>query len=205
MSQLTANWGFKSRGLMGALLGAAFGTAVVLSAPLAAEGTWRAIELSALGWVVFLAGAGMRFWSTLYIGGRKSQTVICDGPYSICRNPLYVGTFLVNLSGAIMLQSLTFCLGIILLAVFYARWTVPAEERFLAEKLGDEYLRYCRRVPRYWPKWSGFQSPATIPVSLHGLKLECKRAARWIWLPVLAQILTHLRSEDWWPHLLNLP
>lgn len=30
------------------------------------------------------------FWSILYIGGRKNQMIMQDGPYSMCRHPLYL-------------------------------------------------------------------------------------------------------------------
>src|ERR1700694_4620271 len=31
-----------------------------------------------------------RTWSSLYIGGRKTRTLVSVGPYSVSRNPLYV-------------------------------------------------------------------------------------------------------------------
>src|SRR5438270_10696869 len=33
----------------------------------------------------FMVGAGFRWWATLYIGGRKLDTVVRQGPYSIDR------------------------------------------------------------------------------------------------------------------------
>jgi protein-S-isoprenylcysteine O-methyltransferase Ste14 len=51
------------------------------------------------GWCLW-PGATLRLWSTLYIGGRKRVVLVSDGPYSLCRNPLYVGTFLIALSNA---------------------------------------------------------------------------------------------------------
>lgn len=34
-----------------------------------------------------------RCWCTLYIGGRKGETLVSVGPYSLCRNPLYFFSF----------------------------------------------------------------------------------------------------------------
>lgn len=31
---------------------------------------------------------------SLYIGGRKKQEIVSNGPYSLCRNPLYVFSFI---------------------------------------------------------------------------------------------------------------
>lgn len=202
---MAASWAFRSRGLVGGLLVAIFGAFVVLSGPALPEAAWRQIAFETLGWAVFVSGAALRFWATLYIGGRKRLTVVCDGPYSLCRNPLYVGTFLIALSAALMLQSLTFAVGILLGAIFYAWATVPAEERYLSETLGEPYLRYCQRTPRFWPRLSGFHTPATVEVSVKALRNEFRRAIRWIWLPAIMEVLCRLRLESWWPHWLNLP
>lgn len=202
---MAASWAFRSRGLVGSLLVLVFGGAVAFSAPALPEAAWGRVAFEALGWTAFVAGAAIRFWATLYIGGRKRLTVVCEGPYSLCRNPLYVGTFLIALSAALMLASATFALGIVIGAVFYAWATVPAEERYLSETLGEPYRRYCRRVPRFWPRLANFHTPETISVSVKALRNECRRAARWVWLPALVEVVGRLRLESWWPHWLNLP
>lgn len=193
------------RGFAGGALMIGFGIPALLSpTPISDEG-WLACGLDLLGWVTFIAAATFRFWSTLYIGGRKTHTLMDQGPYSVCRNPLYVGTFLLWLSAAIFFKSLTLVAGVVAGIVFYLLVTIPAEEVLLGEVLGEPYHDYCRRVPRLWPRWSLFRSPATINVSIVGLMMECRRAARWIWLPLAADTLAHLRSEPWWPIWFNLP
>ncbi len=203
--EMAASWAFRSRGLVGAVLGIAFGVLVFTSEPMVPPASWAYLPLEILGWLTFIAGATMRFWSTLYIGGRKTVVVVSDGPYSICRNPLYVGTFLVAFSTALLLRSLTFGIAILLGIAFYALATVPAEERYLRKTLGEAYDRYCRRVPRFWPRWSSFQTPAEITVNVRALRRESARAARWIWIPVLVDTAGRLRFEEWWPHWLTLP
>jgi len=42
------------------------------------------------GYLFLLAGLVIRIWCTCYIGSRKSKELIGEGPYSICRNPLYI-------------------------------------------------------------------------------------------------------------------
>lgn len=204
-AELAASWAFRARGLVGSLLLVSFGLAVVVSAPLLPTGAWVHLVFNALGWMAFAAGAVLRFWATLYIGGRKRLAVVCDGPYSLCRNPLYLGTLLVALSAAITLESLTMGVGVLLAGAFYGLATVPAEERYLRNQLGVPYLRYCQRVPRFWPRLSGYRSPAEITIRVKALRNECRRAARWMWVPVLVQIIAHLRCQEWWPHWLPLP
>lgn len=202
---MAASWAFRSRGLVGGVLVAVFGAVVLLSDPALPDAAWGQIAFQTLGWAAFAAGAALRFWSTLYIGGRKRLTVVCEGPYSLCRNPLYVGTFLIAISAALMLQSLTFAIGILLGAVFYAWATVPAEERYLRETLGEPYVRYCQRTPRFWLNFAGFQTPETVEISVKALRNESRRALRWICLPAIIEVLCRLRLESWWPHWLSLP
>jgi protein-S-isoprenylcysteine O-methyltransferase Ste14 len=204
-TEMAASWAFRSRGLVGSVLVAVFGAAVILSNPALPEAAWGQIAFETLGWATFMIGAALRFWSTLYIGGRKRLTVVCEGPYSLCRNPLYVGTFLIAISAALMLQSLTFAVGILLGAVFYAWATVPAEERYLREALGEPYVHYCQHTPRFWPSFANFRTPETVEVSVKALKNEFRRALRWAWLPAIIEVLCRLRLESWWPHWLSLP
>jgi len=204
-AEMAESWAFRSRGLVGAVIGIAFGILVITSAPLIPAGGWTQLSLEILGWLTFFAGATMRFWSTLYIGGRKTMVVVCEGPYSICRNPLYVGTFLVAISTALLLRSLTFALAILLGGAFYALATVPAEERYLSKTLGEAYDRYCRRVPRFWPRLSSYYTPAEVVVNIRALRREWLRASRWVLIPILVNMAGRWRVEAWWPHWLTLP
>lgn len=204
-AERAASWAFRSRGLVGALLGGAFGALAVFSPPLFSHAQWERIPFEVVGWLTFFAGAGLRFWATLYIGGRKRLIVVSEGPYSICRNPLYLGTFLIALSVALILQSLTFMACVFVGGVFYALATVPAEERYLARHLGDAYARYCQEVPRFIPQLASFATPPTVVVSVRALRLECCRAARWVTLPVIADLVCRLRGEAWWPHWMPFP
>ena len=190
---------------MGTVVMLVCGTLAMLSTPWPTAGTWAAVGIDALAWTVFFTGMIFRFWSTLYIGGRKLHTLACEGPYSIVRNPLYVGTFLIWLSAAIFLQSVMLAVGVLVGILLYRWLAVPAEERQLLANLGAPYAEYCRTVPRFIPRPTLFRTPPTINVTVLGLWLECRRAARWIWLPVVAEVIMHLRHEAWWPHLWQLP
>jgi protein-S-isoprenylcysteine O-methyltransferase Ste14 len=199
------SWAFQARGAAGAIVMCTCGVLAVLSPPWVADESWAGFSLDALAWITFLTGAAFRFWSTLYIGGRKTYTLISEGPYSMCRNPLYVGTFLIWLSAAIFLKSLTLAAGVGAGILFYMLLTIPAEERLLSSVLGQPYEDYCRRVPRLLPRLALFHTPPTLTVNTSGLLMECRRAARWIWAPMLAEIVIHLRAESWWPFLFQLP
>ena len=195
---------FHYRGLIGGLfLGPAF-LAALVSKPVIAEGTWLDLSVDFVAWLAFVAALVFRIWPTLYIGGRKRREVVAQGPYSICRNPLYLGSFLLALSAGLFLKSLLFAafLGLVVLAYIYK--TIPAEEAELRRVLGEPYLNYCKRVPRFWPNFSLFATPDTIEVRIHGLRPEAKRAIIWIWLPFAGEMIAHLRIEQWWPQFFHL-
>jgi protein-S-isoprenylcysteine O-methyltransferase Ste14 len=164
------------------------------------EGSWRDTAFVTFGWIAFLSGIMVRLWATLYLGGRKEKELVTDGPYSICRNPLYVGSLLIGLSIGLMLQSLIFSVGLAVAVIAYAKGTVPAEEKLLREKFKEEFVKYCQRVPRFWPSLSNFHTADVIEVRVTGLRIEFARLAVLMWLPALLEILGVLRIQPWWPH-----
>jgi len=201
---MTRDIRFHSRGVVGGIVLTSAALLVVCSEPYIKEGTWGVLVLEVLSYATFLSGLALRFLATLYLGGRKDHAIITEGPYSICRNPLYVGSFLIAVSAGLLLQSAIFALALALVVGFYMTATVPAEEKFLLERFGDSYKSYCQTVPRFWPRFSSFHSPPILEVNLKGLKRECKRALVWIWLPMIGELITGLRCEHWWPHWFRL-
>ncbi|MBS0210660.1 MAG: isoprenylcysteine carboxylmethyltransferase family protein [Planctomycetes bacterium] len=199
-------WSFRARGWAGGLAILAASLAVLAStAPFPRSGRWSDIAWDAAAWSMFLAGLTFRFWATLYVGGRKSHLVVCTGPYSICRHPLYVGTFLIWLSAAVFLHSVTFAVGIMAAIVFYIVGTIPAEESQLVACLGADYEAYMRRTPRFWPQWRDLHLGEKLLVDVPALSAEARRALRWIFLPLLADCLAQLQLQPWWPHGWWLP
>ncbi len=199
------NWFSRARGIIALAVLTPFTVLAVVSTPAVREGSWGDMQLETLGWMVFVAGAAFRLWATLYIGGRKGSEVATTGPYSLCRNPLYLGTFLMTLAVALLIHSLTFGVGLVLATAAYYAATVPAEEHRLRARHGASYVEYCQRVPRFWPRLSSFTTPSQIQVDVRCLAIECRRALRWVWIPIACEVLVNLRTEAWWPHLLMLP
>jgi protein-S-isoprenylcysteine O-methyltransferase Ste14 len=145
---------FKNRG---ALL-------AVPAALLAAFGKPSALSVT-LGLPLALAGELIRCWAVGYSGVTtrgdevEAPDLVTAGPYAYVRNPLYVGNFITAAGFAIaftgkngraarwslILGSLT------AMAAVYAT-IVPHEERFLRERFGEDFDRYCERVPRVIPQ-----------------------------------------------------
>src|SRR5262245_36841884 len=83
---------FRWRGMLGGLVLVPAGVIALFSPPIVPENSLAHLALQTLAWLTFAAGAGARFWATLYIGGRKERELVTDGPYSLCRHPLYLGS-----------------------------------------------------------------------------------------------------------------
>lgn len=81
----------------------------------------------------------------------KSGLLVTDGVYSIVRNPIY-SAFLFIFTGA-LLFAYNLCL-LVLPFIFWAFLTVlmkNTEEKWLQEKFGDSYTKYCKKVNRIIP------------------------------------------------------
>jgi protein-S-isoprenylcysteine O-methyltransferase Ste14 len=106
-----------------------------------------------LGMVLALFGMLLRVCSR----GFKSQhsasgkSLVMDGPYSLVRNPMYLGILCIAF-GVIMLLFQWWTLLIFI--IFFAGRYLPlikTEEKILAEKFGKQYLDYKKSVPRILP------------------------------------------------------
>jgi len=182
-----------------------FAAAGLLSLPWAREDSKLDLLLDGAAWLLFVAGATFRWWATLYVGGRKEGFLVKDGPYSICRNPLYLGTFLLIAAITVFVHSITFALGLMVASFYYLGITVSSEERTLRHKFGEDYDQYCRQTPRLFPRFMRLRAPSLIEVRLSGVIAEYFRTLRWVWIPFLAEAVAHLRTETWWPHVFHFP
>ena len=91
-----------------------------------------------------------RIWCSLYISGFKNAKLVTDGPYSLCRNPLYLFSYLGGVG--IMLITETFIFPIVFTLYFlcYYHFVIRQEEAFLSEKYGTAYSDYIKTIPRFY-------------------------------------------------------
>jgi len=184
---------------VGALILGPLAITALISTPLVQERSLLDWAMDAVAFTLYLAGLTFRVWATLYVGGRKSSVVVAEGPYSVCRNPLYLGSFLLAAALGLFIKSWAFAVGILYVSLRYIP-RVSAEEKQLKERHGEEYVQFCRRVPRFIPGFSLFHTPPEITVSIKGLWRECQRQLPWIWIPLVGELIAHLRSQPWMPH-----
>lgn len=153
-----------------------------------------------LGWVVLCLGAIIRIWASSYICARKSRDVVQAGPYSLCRNPLYWGTFLMIAAFPLLLRSPVLALSMIPPIVLYQLAVVPVEEAVMTNRHGEQYLNYCRTVNRWWPTISRFERGEPLDHSAIGYRRECLRLFWWLGLATALDSISAWESPPWWIH-----
>jgi len=101
------------------------------------------------GFWLALLGEAFRTWSSGTLVKNEELTV--EGPYSLVRNPLYLGNFLIGLGVGIMGgRAWLTVLFVLLFAPVYRSLVLKEEKRLLA-RYGELFASYCRAVPRFFP------------------------------------------------------
>jgi protein-S-isoprenylcysteine O-methyltransferase Ste14 len=147
--------------------------------------------LALIGWVFVGVGVFGRIWSGSYISGSKNAKLVVDGPYSICRNPLYFFSLIAGLG--VMLVSETVILPIQFAALFWVYYSelIAREEAVLATLHGAAFKVYCARVPRFWPNFSLYSEPTEYIVSA---ALFRKTMADAIWFVIGAALIDFMEA-----------
>ncbi len=143
---------------------------------------WASLALVLLG----LAG---RAWAGGCAGRHTRGAAIeaprlaTGGPYAHVRNPIYLASVMLGLGMVGLLGDpwmLVPCVGVFL---FLYTSIVPAEEEFLRRQFGEDYARYCAKVPRIVPRlraWSGAQEqPFERSALRHEARLGLMLVAVW--------------------------
>ena len=79
----------------------------------------------------------------------RAQHLVVDGPNRITRNPMYLGLAGVLLSHAIARRSPSALIPLAGFVWLIDRHQIPAEEKALEERFGQDYLDYKETVPRW--------------------------------------------------------
>lgn len=146
-----------------------------------------------------------RIWCSVFIAGRKDSTIVTDGPYALCRHPLYVLSFVGGLGLALATGSITIIvITAIVLALLFAG-AARREERWLAAHHGEAYATYARSTARWWPASSRWSLPETLVVHPAVLWKAFVDAGAFFLLYALLLIAQALRTSGIVPTLLVLP
>jgi protein-S-isoprenylcysteine O-methyltransferase Ste14 len=188
------------------ITGISLGIGLVLTAlnrPLAARSWGEAVGVDVLGWLLLCAGAAIRVWASTYICARKSRDVVQTGPYSVCRNPLYWGTFLMVAAYPLLLKSPILALSMLPPILLYLFAVVPVEEMVMAHRHGAKYSAYCQTVSRWWPNFFGYVKGEPLDGQSIGFSRECSRLVWWLGFAIGFKVLFHFANSAWWMHPLH--
>ncbi len=123
--------------------------------------------------LVSLAGLGLRFLTVGFAPrgtsgrntrGQLAETLNTTGAYSLVRNPLYLGNFLIWLGLSLFLR-VWWCSVIVILCfiLFYER-IIFAEEAFLREKFAAAFGAWAAGTPAIIPRFRNWRAPS-LPFS----------------------------------------
>jgi len=119
------------------------------------------LSISLLGLVVRALTIG---YAATHTSGRNTARQVAydlntTGMYSVVRNPLYLGNFLMVFG--VMLFFRVWWIPVIyalIFALYYER-IIFAEETFLRNKFGARYLDWASKTPAFVPRVSGWRAP----------------------------------------------
>ena len=159
------HWLFQRRSLVPVLflpvLVAAFFEFEPLAGSEATQQLWAigCLAVSLLGLAVRAAVIGV---VPVRTSGRNRHRQVAEvlntaGPYSLCRNPLYVGNYLIWL-GIFSYPHHAWLVACFTLAfwLYYER-IIAAEEDFLQSRFGKAYEQFASTVPCVLPRWSNWR------------------------------------------------
>ena len=146
-------------------------TLLVLSQPLfvhvghwwlGLEGPWHStvfpMPAAIIAVLLISVGTLLRVWGTSTLTQEvmgsldpDTRTLVSDGPYAMCRNPLYLGSLLLFAGIGV------FAAPPIAIALAIFHWVryervIRFEENNLQSEWGSEFDRYCESVPRWLPE-----------------------------------------------------
>jgi protein-S-isoprenylcysteine O-methyltransferase Ste14 len=158
-----------------------------------------------IGYVVVTLCAFGRVYCTAYIGGRKNQALVQDGPFSLCRNPLYFCSLLGILGIALMSNRITLIIGLMGAFLFIYHRLIQREEAFLRQTFGEEYEAYCRRTPRLIPRLENYSTRNEINVRSQFLLKSIGDAVVWFLPLPCFELISTLQQAGHLPVFFLLP
>jgi protein-S-isoprenylcysteine O-methyltransferase Ste14 len=151
-----------------------------------------------------LAALG-RIWCSLFIAGRKDAELVTNGPYAMCRHPLYLMSLVGGLGLGLATRSFVLALvTLVVLAVLLHR-AAAAEDRVLALRHPQAFPAYAGRVPRWWPRWRSWDVPPSVTAQPQMLWKAFVDAGAFLLLYALVEAARYLRLMGLSPTLLTLP
>lgn len=162
---------------------------LVLLVLMVSESRWERIpileeSLFLIGCLLTGLGAMGRAWCSIFIAGRKDGVLVTQGPYAMCRNPLYFFSMLGAFGIGFATETFTMPIVVLLAFMIYYPRIIHEEEKRLKGLFGADYENYSHSVPCFFPKISLLKGaePDEYPVSTRIVR-HCLFEALWfVWI-----------------------
>ena len=115
--------------------------------------------LGKCGWVIIIGGLLLRSWAAGIL--HKERTLATNGPYSLTRHPLYMGTFLSALGFAVLLNEIGFYAMVLALFFLVYLPKMRQEERKMAARFGEQWDGFKQTTFMIFPR--RFPPPILAP------------------------------------------
>ncbi|MFT7471508.1 MAG: protein-S-isoprenylcysteine O-methyltransferase Ste14 [Kiritimatiellia bacterium] len=99
--------------------------------------------------IAILVATSFRRAGTAIEPWKPTTSIVTTGFYAWSRNPIYAGFCLINIGIGIASNSLWIFVSFIPAAFLLYHVAIAKEEAYLAEKFGEEYLAYKKKVRRW--------------------------------------------------------
>lgn len=116
------------------------------------------IPLFSIAGIIFIIlGFALDFYSlftlrkhfTTVMPTKAASNLVTSGPFSISRNPIYLGNTIITLGLTLLFQSFWYLLFGLLAAIITNEIVIKREERHLLEMFGDAWENYTHKVRRW--------------------------------------------------------
>ena len=145
-----------------------------------------------LGLIAIMVCVLGRAWCSLYIGGRKKQEIVTSGPYSLCRNPLYVFSFIGAFGIGAQTGSLTVGATFAVACWIVFRIVASREESVV-------------RTPRFVPNLRLWRDEAELSVRPAFFRRTVRDGLVFLLALPVFEGLEHLQNLGWLDALIALP
>lgn len=161
-----------NRDLIGYILGLIIFIIAIPFVMYLASGSQNLAEIGLIQLSIFIIlaiiGIGLSIWSIEYMKNvgkgnpfdafnheiaPRTSSLMTNGPYGICRNPMLLGVFIYHFGVLIVLLSIGAVI-VFLIEILIMTVQVKKEEQRLINDFGNEYVEYSKNVNRFLPKFN---------------------------------------------------
>lgn len=159
--------------------------------------------------IISFLGLGIRIITVGYTpkgtSGTNTKNQIADvlnttGMYSVTRNPLYLGNFIIWFGIAMFPRLWWFSLIVMLIFWLYYERIIFAEEEFLREKFAKTYFAWAEKTPVFIPNFKNWENPKMTFSPRKALKNEYKS----FYAIIISYIVVEIISDAFVEHKFEL-